>query len=407
MIKPTPSDLVKTSIRSIFKNKGRTILTSLGIIIGVTSVILLTAIGNGLKGYISQQFESLGANLIYVMPGKVLNDQGGFGSNSMAGFLTTSFDEKDVQNLKRNLKTVNAVIPAVELTGKIKFRSKNENVTIMATNYEYGKVSNTTPKKEKGIWWSKEDESKKSSVGVLGADSAKKLFGNENPVNKTVILNSKSIKIIGVAEKKGGGLGAGHIDETIYVPIEIGYNLSGSKKIQNIMLQAKNKDEIDLIKKQAEKIMLKNFDKDAFSVIDQSQILSSINSILSTLTLALSGIAAISLLVGGIGIMNIMIATVTERTREIGLRKAVGATPRAILLQFLIEAVILACLGGLIGIILGALATLGINRFFPAKVTFNSVLLAFGVSSLVGIIFGVAPARRASKLSPIEALRYE
>jgi len=407
MLKPTFSVLIKTSIRSILRNKGRTMLTSLGIIIGVTSVILLMAIGNGLKVYIANQFESLGSNLIYVMPGKIFTEGGGFSSSSGAGFLSTSFDQKDVQNLKRNLKEAGAIIPSIELTGKAKYRNREEEITIVAASYEYGKVSNTTPKEGKGTWFTKEGESKNAAVGILGSEGAEKLFKNENPLNKTIIVDSKNIKVIGVAEKKGGSLGGSHIDLSIYVPLEIGFDFAGNTKIQSILIQAKSKDEIEDIKKQAEKIMLERLDKDSFSVVDQSQILSSINSVLGTLTIALSGIAAISLLVGGIGIMNIMLVTVTERTREIGLRKAVGATPDAILLQFLFEAVILACLGGLVGVILGSAITQLIDKFFPAKVTASSILLAFGVSSLVGIVFGVTPARRASKLSPIEALRYE
>ena len=407
MLKPTFSELIKTSIRSILRNKGRTILTSLGIIIGVTSVILLTAIGNGLKLYIANQFESLGSNLIYVMPGKMFSESGGFSSSSGAGFLSTSFDQKDVQKLKRNLKEAGAIIPAIELSGKAKYRNREEEITIVAASYEYGKVSNTTPKEGKGTWFTKEGESKNASVAVLGSQIAEELFKNENPLNKTIIVNSKNIKVIGVAEKKGGSIGGGHIDKAIYVPLQTGFDFAGNTKIQSILIQAKSKDQIEDLKKEAEKIMLEKFDKDSFSVIDQSQILSSINAVLGTLTIALSGIAAISLLVGGIGIMNIMLVTVTERTREIGLRKAVGATPDAILLQFLFEAVILACLGGLVGIILGSTITQLIDKFFPAKVTAGSILLAFGVSSLVGIVFGVTPARRASKLSPIEALRYE
>ncbi len=407
MLKPTFTELIKTSLRSISKNKGRTVLTSLGIIIGVTSVILLTSIGNGLKNYIAQQFESLGSNLVYVLPGKVFNERGGFSSNPAQGFLSNSFTQKDIQNLKRDLNTVNVVIGNVELTGTAKYKNKTEDVQIVATGSEYGKVSNTAPKEGNGNWFSKEDESKKASVGVLGFETTKNLFGNINPLGKTVVLNNKNIKIIGVAEKKGGGLGGGNIDKAIYVPLEVGFNLSGNRKIQSILLQAKNKEEINLVKKQVEKELLKTYDKDTFSVVDQGQILSSINSILGTLTIALSGIAAISLIVGGIGIMNIMLVVVSERTREIGLRKAVGATPRAILLQFLFEAVILACLGGLIGVLLGSAVTQVINKFFPAKISFNSIFLAFGVSSLVGIVFGVAPARKASKLSPIEALRYE
>lgn len=407
MIKPTLSDLFKTSIKSIIKNKGRTVLTSLGIIIGVSSVILLTSIGNGLKNYITMQFESLGSNLIYVIPGKVFNERGSFSAEAGQGFLTLSFEQKDLIYLKRNLKNIDVVIPNIELSGKAKYKDKTEDLTIVATNYQYGTVSNTTPKEGKGTWFTKENEDKNDPVGILGSEIAKKLFMNENPLNKQILVNNKKIKIIGVAEKKGGGLGGGHLDETIYIPINLGFDFAGNRKIQSIILKAKNKNEIETVKKQTEKALLKKYEKDTFSAVDQSQILSSINSILGTLTIALSGIAAISLIVGGIGIMNIMLVAVTERTREIGLRKAVGATPRAILIQFLFEAVFLACLGGLAGIFLGAVLTQVINKFFPAKISLNSILLAFLVSSAVGIIFGVAPARKASKLSPIEALRYE
>lgn len=407
MIKPTISDLLNTSVRSILKNKGQTILTSLGIIIGVTSVILLTSIGNGLKNYINEQFEALGSNIIYILPGKVLNEKGGFSQNATQGFLTTTFSLKDIHNLKRSLDNVNTVIGVVELAGKAKYRENSVEITIAASSFEYGKLSNTIPKVGKGVWFTKDDDINNAKVAVIGANVATKLFNKQNPLGKTILINSKNVKVIGLAEKKGGGFGGPSFDDTVYIPLGLGFDYNGNQNIQTIMLQAKNKDEVPKVKKQTEKILLKKFEKDSFSVVDQSQILSSINSILSTLTIALTGIAAISLIVGGIGIMNIMIATVTERTREIGLRKAIGATPRAILLQFLFEAVILSCLGGLLGVILGASITQAINKFFPAKVTFNSVFLAFGVSFAVGIIFGVAPARKASKLSPIEALRYE
>jgi len=379
----------------------------LGIIIGVTSVILLTAIGNGLKDYIAQQFESLGSNQVYVMPGKVFNEKGGFSGNPAQGFLANSFTQKDIQNLKRNISLVDTVLGTLEIPGTVKFRGKSEDSQIVATGSEYGKISNSLPEPGNGEWFSKEDESKKAGVTVLGFQTAEDLFGNINPLGKTVVANSKNLKVVGVAPKKGGGFGGANVDKAIYVPLEVGFDLAGNRKIQSILLRVKDKDQINTAKKQIEKEMLKTYDEDAFSVLDQSQILSSINSILSTLTIALSGIAAISLLVGGIGIMNIMLVTVSERTREIGLRKAVGATPRAVLLQFLFEAVILSCLGGLIGVLLGFGLTLVIDRFFPAVVSLNSVILAFGVSSLVGIIFGVTPARKASKLSPIEALRYE
>jgi putative ABC transport system permease protein len=202
-------------------------------------------------------------------------------------------------------------------------------------------------------------------------------------------------------------MGGPSIDNQAYVPLSVAFDFSGNENINTILIKTVSKEVIEKTKKDITKVMLKKYDSDAFSVFDSSQLLNSINSIINVLTIGLSGIAAISLVVGGIGIMNIMLVSVTERTREIGLRKAIGASPNAILIQFLIEAVILSCFGGLIGIIFGFLGTLAINPFFPAKITISSVLLAFGVSSAVGIIFGVAPASKASKLSPIEALRYE
>ena len=357
MLKPSFSDLLKTSIRSILKNKGRTVLTSLGIIIGVTSVILLTSIGNGLKNYIAGQFEALGSNLIFVLPGKVFNQRGGF-SGGGGIYSSTKFSLKDVQNLKRNLTSVSAVLPVIQSSQTIKYRTVQKEVMTGGVTCDYGAVRNTEPSAGNGVWFSREDENKKNNIVVLGFQTAKDLFGNIDPLGKTVVLSGKNLKVIGVIDKKGGGgIGGNDQDSIAYVPLEISFDITGKNDINTILLKAKNKDEISLVKKETEKILLKKFEKDSFSVVDQSQILSSINSIIGTLTIALTGIAAISLLVGGIGIMNIMLVTVSERTKEIGLRKAVGASPRAILLQFLVEAVILSCLGGVVGIILGSLAS--------------------------------------------------
>jgi len=215
------------------------------------------------------------------------------------------------------------------------------------------------------------------------------------------------MKVIGVLDKKGGSFGGPDVDQYAFTPIGNVFDFTGNQTVNQMLIKTANKDLVPQTKIDVTQVMLKKFDKDAFTVFDSSQLLSSINSIIGVLTVGLAGIAAISLVVGGIGIMNIMLVTVSERTREIGLRKAIGAYPRAILIQFLIEAIILSSIGGIIGIFLGSFGAFVINKFFPAKVTFDSVAIAFGVSALVGIIFGVAPARRASKLSPIEALRYE
>lgn len=405
MLKPSFNDLLKSSFNSILKNKSRTILTSLGIIIGVTSVILLTSIGNGLKSYIADQFDSLGANSIYITPGKVFNDNGGFSQSG--AIMTTSFTQKDVSNLKRKLKNIE-VTPASAVFADITSSfSTQKTIEIDGSTENFGVNNNLAPSKGNGRWFTEEENSKKTPVIILGYQLAQDLFPNSIAVGKKVIVKGKTLKVIGVSDKKGSSFGGPSFDKQAYIPINIAFDLSGNNDIQSIIVKAKNKDSIESTKKEITKIMLEKYDFDAFSVFDSSQLLSSINSIIGVLTIALTGIAAISLVVGGIGIMNIMLVSVTERTREIGLRKAIGAYPRAILIQFLIEAVILSCIGGTTGILLGYLGTLAIKPFFPAQVTITSIVLAFGVSSLVGIIFGVAPARKASKLSPIEALRYE
>ncbi len=405
MLKPSFSDLLKSSFRSILKNKSRTILTSLGIIIGVTSVILLTSIGNGLKKYVTDQFDSLGANSIYISPGKVFNDNGGFSQSG--AMMTTSFTQKDVSNLKRKLKDVE-ITPASAVFADVSSSfSTQKTIEIDGSTEEFGVNNNLAPSEGNGRWFTEEENSKKTPVIVLGYQLAQDLFPKSSAVGKKVIVKGKTLKVIGVSDKKGASFGGPSFDKQAYVPINVVFDLSGNNDINSIIIKARSKDLIEATKKEITDIMLEKYDEDAFSVFDSSQLLNSINSIINVLTIGLTGIAAISLVVGGIGIMNIMLVSVTERTREIGLRKAIGAYPRAILIQFLIEAVILSCIGGATGVILGYLGTLAIKTFFPAQVTISSVILAFGVSSLVGIVFGVAPARKASKLSPIEALRYE
>ena len=405
IIKPSIGDLIKSSIKSILKNKSRTILTSLGIIIGVTSVILLTSIGNGIQNYINQQFESLGANSIYIYPGQIFSDNGGFNGNG--AMMINSFTQKDVTQLKREFRNFD-VMPVNAVYADVKSNKITKKSTeIAGTPYNYGPNHNLIPSQSNGRWFTKEEENKKSKVIVLGNKIAQDIFPSGNALGKKVIIKGKELTVIGVLDKKGGGMGGAGIDSNSFVPLSIGFDLAGNENINAISVKISDKNLIDQAKKDLTKFMNQRYDQDAFTVFDSSQLLTSINSIISTLTIGLSGIAAISLVVGGIGIMNIMLVSVTERTKEIGLRKAIGAYPRAIMVQFLIEAIILSYIGGFTGIVLGWLGTLAINTVFPAKITLSAVTLAFSVSTLVGIIFGVAPARKASKLSPIEALRYE
>lgn len=409
MLKPSLNDLFKSSIRSILKNKSRTVLTSLGIIIGVTSVILLTAIGNGLTVFVSDQFESLGVNTVFVSPGKIFNEKGGFSSSGgPAGrFVTVNFTPYDLNTLRRYLKGSTTLPVSVSSIDVKSPNTTKTNITLIGSSYLYGQSQNLLPASGNGRWFTKDEEDKKEHVIVLGREIADDLFPAGNALGKKIIVKSKNMKVIGVLDKKGSSFGGPNIDQYTFTPIGNVHEFNGDQKINQIVIKTPSKDVVSQVKKEVNDIMLKKYEKDTFTVFDSSQLLNSINTIISTLTVALAGIAAISLIVGGIGIMNIMLVTVTERTKEIGLRKAIGAYPNAILIQFLIEAIILSCLGGFVGVGLGWLGSLAINNFFPARVTFSSVAIAFGVSALVGIIFGVAPARRASKLSPIEALRYE
>jgi putative ABC transport system permease protein len=404
-IKPSLSDLLNSSFRSILKNKGRTLLTSLGIIIGVSSVILLTSIGNGLKSYVSDQFETLGANTIFVSPGMIFSEGGRFNQGAEQ-FLSLSFDKKDISNLSRNFRS-DTIIPLSQTSAEVKALNKTlRSISIIGTTDDYGQEGNATPDPKNGRWFSAEESAKGSKVAILGSNVATDLFGNVNPLGRKIIIKGKTLKVIGIANQQGSSFGGQPVDDYIYVPLDIVHSLSGNEDINSIQIKTPSKDEVPQRKLEIEEVLLDRYEKDTFTVFDSSQLLSSIN-IISVLTVALTGIAAISLIVGGIGIMNIMLVTVSERTREIGLRKAIGAYPRAILVQFLIEATILSGIGGIIGILLGTLGSLAINNFFPTNVTLQSVILAFGVSAIVGIVFGVAPARKASKLSPIEALRYE
>ncbi|GIK84436.1 MAG: ABC transporter permease [Patescibacteria group bacterium] len=400
-------NVLKIALKAIWTNKSRSFLTMLGVIIGVGSVVMLTSIGTGLQAYIEDQFDQLGANTVLVFPGDPFGEGGGFNRESQVSAIANSkLEMEDVGDIRRIREYVKIAVPFVTNNEKISYRSEEKSITLIGSTHEYPDVqTNTTT--EKGRFFSKTENESKEKVIVLGYDVAEELFGNIDPIGKTVRLGSQNFKVIGVQKKVGGSFGGPSFDTYIFIPIETYFKQYDTRTIVEIIVKTKSTENIPESIKAIETQMLKKYKEDEFSVFDQSQILDTINQILGVLTLGLGGIASISLVVGGIGIMNIMLVSVTERTREIGLRKALGATPNTILLQFLVEAAILSVLGGSIGLVIAYLGTLAMQAFFPAKVTMDAVILAFGVSTAVGLIFGAAPARRASKLSPIEALRYE
>ena len=399
--------IARTSSVSILRNKMRSVLTTLGVVIGVLSVILLTSIGNGLTVFVEDQFKTLGSNLLIVSPGEIVSEEGGFNPDAAALSLSTSkLSLADVSTLERIGYPLKDVAPVIEGSGEFRSDQGKRSGFIMATTPAYSTLRNT--KTTKGRFFSEADVSSNRKVAVIGSKIADKLYSGENPVGQKITINRIRFDIIGVAEpKSSGSFGGPDIDSAIYLPITTARTALGFDKISMILVQVVDEQEIDRGKEKIAVALAKRLNPEDFSITDQSEILETIQTILSTLTVGLAGIAAISLVVGGIGIMNIMLVAVSERTREIGLRKALGATPSNIMVQFLIESVVLSTLGGMIGIILGVLGTFAMRRFFPATPALNSILLAFGVSLATGVIFGVFPARKAAALNPIDALRYE
>jgi putative ABC transport system permease protein len=394
--------LIKSAISDLMKNKVRAFLTTLGIVIGVMAVVLLLAFGVGLKNYIAQQFNNLGTNLVFVLPGQVFNRAGGFSGIRSS----VTFDEKDYLALKKAKNAV-AVVPVFQKTAIVKAMGKEEVTTLYGTSEEIFVIRNLNP--QYGEVFKKTDLEKKGKVVVLGPEIAKKLFGNEEiALGQKVRIEEQTFRIIGVLESKGGGgLGGPNFDMFVYVPYKTIFNITGKKNFNTFSLKTESEEKVELLKQEIKEIMLKRYNEDDFSVADSREIISTVQAIFSVLNMVLVGIGAVSLIVGGIGIMNIMYVSVTERTREVGIRRALGAFKKDILYQFLLEAVFLSLIGGIIGIIVSYGIVFFVKYFFPAEITITSMLLAISVSSVIGVFFGVFPAKKAADLSPIEAIRYE
>ncbi len=395
--------IFKSAIDDFSRNKMRTFLTSLGILIGVFAVVVLIALGLGLKKYISDQFEAMGKDTIFLVPGRILSG-GGF-SNSASSF-TGRFDNKDIETLKK-VNNVVSVAPIALKSTKINGLLKEDFADIMFSSESLFDVMGLEI--ETGRFFDKSDVTKRAKVVVIGGKIAKDYYGDsEEAIGKRITVDDVKFTIIGVVKSKGGGgMGGPDYDSYLYSPYTTGFIFNPDKKFFRLSVKTVNENYVSQVKEEIKKEFLKKYDEEEFSIIEPTELLSAITSIFSVLNMILVAIAAISLLVGGIGIMNIMYVTVSDRIKEIGIRRAIGARKSDILYQFLAEAVLLSSIGGILGLGLAYLAVFSVQSLFPAYIDLTSVLLALGISSAIGITFGVFPARKAANLEPVEAIRYE
>jgi len=395
--------LIISALADFKRNKVRTFLTSLGIMIGVLSVVMLIALGLGLKNYIKESFENLGANMVMVMPGSGFGGGGGGGFSSPAGMVGgIKFDERDLNSLER-ISEAEYVVPVYFKSTLVETESEEEYGYVMGVNDSFFKTM--AAEVYEGRLFDQSDVQGRTKVAVLGYEMAKDLF--EKPdmaVGKTIRVDDIRFRVSGVMEK----IGDPETDGSVVLPYTTTFGtMNPDKTFWSIYLGVLSKDDVASVKEQAEQILLRRYKESDFSVVEQEEILSTVNQIFGVVNAILVAIGSISLVVGGIGIMNIMYASVTERTKEVGIRRAIGATRQDILMQFLTESVMLSLFGGLLGLLLAVVLVMIIRIFFPVAINFLAVAISFGVSTAIGVFFGVFPARRAASLPPIEAIRYE
>ena len=390
----------RIAVRAVFANKVRSLLTMLGVIIGVSAVILLVAIGTGVQKQITGTIQGLGSNLLFVFPGQISSSGGGFGGPPSQG---RPFSTADAKMLQSRLTGVDAVVPVASSSAVLKLGSKSGRSTLSGATDQAAQVFSATLGGGRSYNRSEVDAS--ARVIDIGYTIKTSLFPSGDPVGQSISVNGQRFKVIGWYQQQGGSL-SGDQDNQGYVPITTLQNLTGNNDIRIILIKVTDAAQIDLVRAQVKRLLAPKY-QDNVTVMSQDQTLGILSTVLGTLTYMLAGIAGISLLVGGIGIMNIMLVSVSERTREIGIRKAVGARTWDILSQFVIEAMMLSVTGGVIGILLGALGAFALSAIVPTEITPWAVGLAFFFSAGVGIFFGVYPAWKASKLDPIDALRYE
>jgi putative ABC transport system permease protein len=397
-----------TALRALRRNKLRSSLTALGIIIGVFAVVAMVAIGNGTRASIQSQVAGLGQNMLMVFAGSRRSG----GVNSGLGS-ASAITLEDAEALRREIPDVVASSPEVTTTAQAIANGRNWSTTIAGEAPEYLVIRDWAV--ASGSMFTDREVRSAAKVAVLGAKTAHELFGVLDPVGQTVRVGNMPFVIIGVLASKGAGVGGQNQDDRVVIPYTTAMKrITGDKYLRSVYLQIGQAERIPIAQDQITRLLRQRHRllpgaADDFNIFNQQEIADTVNTVTSTLTLLLGAIAGLSLVVGGIGIMNIMLVSVTERTREIGIRISVGAQPGDIRIQFLIEAITLSLLGGLVGVLLGIGATrliAAVSSFKPI-VSMGSIVLAFTVSFSIGVFFGFYPARRASLLDPIDALRYE
>lgn len=390
------TEVFSSAIRALKINKARTVLTMLGVIIGVFAVIALVAVVKGVENNITGQFDKLGSNLLLIAPGRTKMNQ-----DPAISYANNKFVYKHVELIKKNASDyIAGVVPNIRANATAKYKAKSIYASLGGTSHDALDIVNF--KLKSGRFFNPMEENTVAKVVIIGPEVEDELFGDENPLGKEITLESKKFLVIGVLEAAGFGS-----DDRIIMPYTTIEDVMGITQLSGISAKVKDNVDLDQAVKSVSTALLEDLKPDDFSIITQKDIIDSVQSILNIISIGLSAVAGISLLVGGIGIMNIMLVSVNERIREIGLRKALGATSLNIGIQFMLESLIISLGGGIAGIILGYSLTLVLTNFFPAEVPLWTLALSFSFSLIVGLIFGTYPAIKASKKDPIEALRYE
>ncbi len=393
------------ALRQIFRNPLRSMLTVLGIVIGVAAVITMVTIGNGATQQVRDQIASLGSDSLMIRPGQRMGPGQSIGA--------PSFKESDAAAIRDQIAGIRAVAPSRTSSIVVVANGKNWQTTVVGSTNSYFDVNNLTLKE--GRFFEPSEVRAGSAVCVVGQTLQKELFDGEPILGKMIRVKGFSCNVVGVLDLKGqSGFGQDK-DDVIVIPLNtFQRRISGNIRVPLITVAIEPHSDIERVKQGVrlllrERRSLSSGDPDNFNVLDTSELINTISKTSEVMTMLLGAVAAVSLLVGGIGIMNIMLVSVTERTREIGIRLAIGATEKEVLLQFLIESIMLACLGGLIGVVLALGASVVITSYMQVPFKFDPFinLLAFGFAALIGVIFGYFPARRAAKLDPIEAVRHE